>query len=419
MSAYTTSSDYYSDSPQGTPQTTSDSIAMSKSRPSSNINSATQGSSLYSSIPASMINFPNASEATYPTSFTSTFPSSNTVPSSTTVPSNATGNSNAAGNSNATGNSNAAGNSNATGNSSAPIVGGIFGSLAFVALVGLLFLTAKRRHWIGSETFRSQEEGTGPIILPIDATDMTNAQIETGLNNLANEIKSIAAKVGASALDESRAASFIKSVQANQGRGQQVLAPTKVEAMQALQTSIATVLVGDVLPRGSPPVHPLFDKRDPQLAKEFRKWVESQPVFMGAKDLTEQTEQRKRQWVAKYVRENGASSATLMASKQQLVNETTREIENVIGKLYSDWEDQSLHDRIERLVVSALDLTVEMMGKDLPIVAKWVQPGEAFVEGRMEMTDISKWEGIVALCVFPQWVDSDDFTIAKAKVYCA
>ncbi|RUS21187.1 hypothetical protein BC937DRAFT_93386 [Endogone sp. FLAS-F59071] len=308
--------------------------------------------------------------------------------------------------------------SKSSGPNVAAIVGGTVAAavVASLAAVFLLFFLRRRSRLKGGGAGESEEEDIKrPTYLPIDATDMTYAQIQTGLNNIATDIKSIAAKAGASEFDPSRAASIIKSAQTNQGGMQQVLPTTKVEAIQALQASVAMVLATRVLPKGNVNMlaHPLFDDNTRQ--KEFRQWVANQSAYAGREDFMGQ---RKRQWAAKYVRENIASDASLSARRDKLITDTTGAIQNAIAVLYPGLEDE-LRERIEKLVRSALELTIEMMGRDLPIIAKWARPGETFSEDSMEMTDISKIEGVVALCIFPRWMDSEGFTITKARVYCA
>lgn len=295
-------------------------------------------------------------------------------------------------------------------------MGGTIAAVVVVLLAAVFFILFWRRRsrLVGEKVDGDIER---PTSLPIAATDITLGQIQTGLNNIATDIKSIASKAGASELDPSRAASIIKSVQAKQGGKQggkqQALPTTKVEALQALQASIAMTLTSHVMPLGDPPVHPLFDKKDAQR-KEFKQWVASQPGYAEHEDLKGA---RARQWAAKYVREHFASDAALSARGEKLITNTTGAIQRAIAELYPGLEDEQ-SERIEKLARSALELTIEMMGRDLAIIADWPHPGETFSDDWMEMTDISKLEGVVALCIFPRWMDSDRYTITKARVYC-
>jgi hypothetical protein len=255
-------------------------------------------------------------------------------------------------------------------------------------------------------------------ILPIVATSATNAQLETSINGIAAEIKSIATKITASQFDEQTGRSFALKVQNSQGgKALLPLTPNKVEVTQALQAAIAMVLAKRIFPRGDQPDHPLLpssQKRSPQHAN-FKQWQNARPDYEGPKRTTKQ---RKRQWIAKYVRENITTDVALAQFRDQLAQTAVDEIYNIIRELYPNL-DLSINKSIQQLVGSALNLTIDMMGKDLPIIARWIKPGETFTEEFMEMTDISMLEGVVVLCVFPRWVDSDNFTITNAKVYCS
>jgi len=129
------------------------------------------------------------------------------------------------------------------------------------------------------------------------------------------------------------------------------------------------------------------------------------------------TANRKRQWIAKFARENVGYSNALKTQKEQLVRNTAQEIQNTIDRIFPDPQNP-LRARIENLVETSLSLNMEMMGRESVPWPLWVKPGDVFVEGTMEMTDISKLEGKVALCVFPRWLEDEDFTVAKPKVYC-
>jgi hypothetical protein len=262
-----------------------------------------------------------------------------------------------------------------------------------------------------------EDEHTEFLIVPINATDATNSQIEDGLNNLGTMIKSIAnaaskSTPAGSSYGSDAVASFIDSVQIEQGGSKQSLPPKKIEATQALQAAIAMRLFNRLLLPGNLPQHPLFPSAESNSAR-FNQWLGTQAGFEGRKRLTND---RKRQWIAKYLAEN-IKAQQFRQQHQDLVDKTTKDIEGTIGQLYPNW-DVSLRERIKPLVESALDLTVKMMGKRLAISPHWMLPGQAFSEYDMKMTDILKSGGVVALCVFPAWKDSEDHTIAKAKVYC-
>jgi len=181
-------------------------------------------------------------------------------------------------------------------------------------------------------------------------------------------------------------------------------------AAQALRAFIAMKLVDRVLPQGNPPDHPLSPSNENQQ-KDYEEWLGTQrdEVFGRTND--------QRQWVSKYVRDNITINSALALQKGELVRSTMQDIKDAISELYQDW-DQSVSKNIQELVESALELSFDMMRRDLPIVAHWVEPGDKFNEDYMKMSDISIFEGTVGLCVFPLWADSEDFTILKAKVYC-
>jgi len=252
------------------------------------------------------------------------------------------------------------------------------------------------------------------VIEPINATNATNSQIERGLNNLDTTIKSIANKASTfspagSSFGSNPVATFIKFVQIEQGGSKEPLPTKKIEATQALQAAIAKKLFSRLLPPENSLQYPLFDS----FEFGFEWWLETQRKFEGYDRLSDD---RKRQWIAKYLAEN-IKGHQHEEQHQKLVKETTKDIEETIRQLYPDW-NVPLREKIELLVENALDLTIKMMGKKLAISLHWVVPGAGFSEENMKMTDIGKSGGTVALCVFPAWKDLENFTIAKAKVYC-